>query len=99
MGSANVKRGSEVPVPGGAKLQYEGTLLQEAVGALEVARFILEVGREVGVGVLSTWLYEKLKAGNARTVRIEGVETELTQAAIERFFVERLRPRGPYAYE
>ena len=103
MGSPNAKRGSETPAPGGARLRYEGTLFQEAAGAPEVARFILHMGGDVGVGVvsglLSAWLYDRLKAGQATKLRIDRVDVELKQGAIERIITERLRPRGPYAYE
>ena len=50
---------------------------------------ILTIGKDVGVGIISAWLYDKLKR-RATKIYIDRVEIEITENNIKRILVEKI---------
>jgi hypothetical protein len=59
-----------------------------------VLQFVIETSIELDVALFASWLYEKVKASNVQTLRIERIEiTEITTEGIKRTLrevIERL---------
>lgn len=52
--------GATVNVPGGAKISFQGSDLHKSLDNPEVLQFILEIAKDVEVGLLIAWLLEKV---------------------------------------
>lgn len=44
----------------GAMVTYEGTYIKKSAGATDAVMLTIDLARDVGLGVFSAWLYEKL---------------------------------------
>src|SRR6266566_2905139 len=73
-GQENPPPGQPIEVPGSATLTYAGMTIQESAGAPDVINLIVQFVQQnlpgVGVGVFSSWLYDKLKNRDVKKVRI-----------------------------
>jgi len=78
-----LKSGTVVAVPGGAKLEYEGTLVREAFGVPEVLKFIIDASVNVELALLANWLYDKVKDKKVERITVNRrVITEITEDGI-----------------
>ena len=76
-------------IPGGARLELGTVSFRKGLGFPETIHAVLAVGRDVGIGLVSAWLYDKLK-GRATSVRINRVEVRLDKGEIERVVTEQI---------
>lgn len=92
-GIANsLKAGTVVDLPGGAKLEYQGSLVRKAFGIPEVLQFVLDASLDVELGLLGAWLYDKVKdKGVVRIIINRRVVTEITEQGIRQVLEEEIR--------
>ncbi len=77
---------------GGARLQYQGTLVRKALGIPEVLQFLVDAAVNVDLGLLAAWLYDKVKGGRAERIVINRrVITEITPEHILQVLEEEIR--------
>ena len=58
--------------PAGVEFRYGGRLLEESVeGLLDVAVLSLTVAKEVAIGLVSSWLWSRLRGRRAKRLRME----------------------------
>lgn len=81
--------GASAAVPGDGVLVFEGAVIRKAFGIPETLEFLLKTGKEVAVGLLSAWLYDRLK-GRAVRLRINRTEVQLDGEAIKRVLIEQI---------
>ena len=81
--------GTRTEVPGGAALAISEMRFQKALGAHETLVVLLHVGRDTALGVLSAWLYDKLK-GRTRKLTINRIEVIVEQSEIRRVLAEHI---------
>ena len=64
-------------------------------GGVSLLVFALVIGKDVGVGIASAWLYDWLKA-HASNIRIDGTAVPITEdqlkASVEK---DKMKPAGP----
>ncbi len=80
---------SATEIPGGARLELGTVYFRKGFGFPETIHAMLAVGRDVGIGLASAWLYDKLK-GRATSVRINRIEVRLDKGEIERVITEQI---------
>ena len=88
-----ISTGMTREVPGDASIRYLPHTQEEhrGLGALgPVFSLLLSTGKDIAVGVLSAWLYDRLNKSNVRTVRINRQITELTPEGIQRAIQESI---------
>ena len=84
--------GTVVDIPGGAKLQYKGSLGQKALGIPEVLEFILDTSVNIDLGLLSAWLYDKVKGKEVDRIMINRrVITEISEQGIRQVIEEEIQ--------
>jgi len=79
-----------VAAPGGVTVRYEGEFEVKAFDVPAVLKVVVQLGREVAVGLFATWLYDKLKGGRARRLRVDRMQVEITEGEIKRVLLERI---------
>lgn len=85
-----------VAVPGNAELRIDHLVKRFAVEVPETIVVLLDIGKDVAIGLLSAWLYDKLK-GRAQTLTIEDTEVHIVQSDIEIHIKRRLeKPMSPW---
>lgn len=82
-------KGDVISIGDGASLRYRGTLIQLQEGIPEVIGFILTIAKDIGVGIVSAWLYDKLKNKKA-TLRIDRTVVEIDKGEITRIIREKI---------
>lgn len=86
--------GDSVELPGGANIRYVSSSWIEkrslGTSAAPVFRFILSQLDGIAIGIVSAWLYDKLKGTDVRAIRIERRTVELTRDGIQRAIEESL---------
>lgn len=85
--------GGSVEFEDGSMLEYEGVYKQRELGGIsggsEPIMLTIRLATDVGIGLLSAWLYDKLKGHEAMistprgTINIEGLDKEELQKALE----------------
>src|SRR5690348_827031 len=91
--SPSVSSGMTMTTPGNATLVLGEMYGWKSVGAHEVITLVLRAGGDVGVGLLSAWLYDKLK-GRAKSLRINRRVVEIEEGLIRRVIEEHVEA-GP----
>lgn len=71
-----------VAIPGNATLEIDHLVKRYALDVPETIVAILSVGKDVAVGLVAAWLYDKLK-GRTKTLKIEETEVRIEKAEIE----------------
>jgi predicted DNA-binding transcriptional regulator AlpA len=78
-------------VPGGGVLELTDMLERKALDWPSLVSLSLDVTKDIGVGLLASWLYDKLsKRGNPRTIRIDRKEIVFDKGEIARVLTERI---------
>lgn len=80
----SVGPGSTVAVPGDAQLTMKDWPLRKAFGLHETFVLTLSISSTVGLGLVTNWLYDKLKGRPDTTLRIEETQVDLEQGEIKR---------------
>lgn len=62
--------------------------MRESYGGEDLIRITLTVAKDVGVGIVSAWLYDKFKSGRSPTIRINRREIEVENDKIARIIDE-----------
>ena len=87
-----LKSGTIVEVPGGAKLEYQGTYGYRAIGFSEILQFVVHASITIDLGLFSAWLYEKVKNKPVERIIINRKEiTEITEDNIRKTLEEEIR--------
>lgn len=89
LGKDSANRGDVISIGDDASLKYGGTLIRLQEGIPEVIGFILTITRDIGVGIVSAWLYDKLKNKKA-TLRIDRTIVEIDKGEISRVIQEKI---------
>lgn len=89
LGKGTANKGDVIPIGNGASIKYRGTLIRLQEGIPEVIGFILIIATDVGVGIVSAWLYDKLKNKKV-TLRIDRTIVEIDKGEIERIIHEKI---------
>ena len=80
----------EQDVPSGISVHAELKPKTRSFGFEGVIPILVQCAADVGIGILSVWLYDKLKKGNSKTVIISRQEIEITPDAITKFISEKI---------
>lgn len=87
----SLSSGTVVEVPGGAKLEYQSTYVRKALGIPEILEFIVDASVTVDLGLLSAWLYDKVKDKPVERIVIRRKEiTEITEGNIRKALEEEI---------
>ncbi|HEY4759321.1 MAG TPA: hypothetical protein VIH42_01945 [Thermoguttaceae bacterium] len=81
--------GTEVKGPDGIALKLVSIRESRSIDYPSIFNMILTIGKDVGVGIISAWLYDKLKR-RATKIYIDRVEIEITENNIKRILVEKI---------
>jgi hypothetical protein len=80
-----------VEAPGGVKVEYQGSLVRKSFGIPEVLQLIVEVSKDVEIGLFSAWLYDKVQNRPVERITIRRTEiTEITEAGIRKVLEEEI---------
>lgn len=71
-----------IPIPGDATFSVDHLVKRYALEAPETIVAILGFGKDVAVGLVAAWLYDKFK-GRAKTLKIEETEVRIEKREIE----------------
>jgi len=80
---------SEIP-KGNAILTYKGSYIQKGFGIPEIAKFSIEFGSGVAIGIISNWLYNKLKGKDIKRLIIEKREITVERNEIRKIIEEKI---------
>ena len=84
--------GTIVEIPGGLKVKYDGALMRKALGLPEVLQFVVDASANIELGLLATWLYDKVKGKKVETITINRrVVTQITQDGILQVLEEEIK--------
>ena len=87
----SLKAGTVLDLPGGAKLEYQGSLMRKAFGIPEVLHFILDSSVNIELSLLGAWLYNKVKDKEIERIIINRrVITEITEQGITQVLEEEI---------
>lgn len=71
-----------VALPGDATLKIDHLVKRYALDFPETIVVLLDIGKNIAIGLVSAWLYDKLK-GRAKRLTIENMEVQVLQDDIE----------------
>jgi hypothetical protein len=80
----------EQDTPPGVSVHAEPKPTTRSFGFETTIPILVQFGTGVGIGILSNWLYDKLKKGNSKTVIIDRQEIEITPEAITKLVSEKI---------
>lgn len=87
-----LKAGTVVEIPGGASIEYQGSLARKSVGIPEVLHFLVDAAKTVDLSLLAAWLYDKVKEKEVeRIVLNRRVITEITKDGIRQVLEEEFK--------
>lgn len=87
LGKTSAGRGDIIRIDENAVLIYRGSLKKLAVGLPETISFTLDIGKGIAIGVVATWLYNKIKNRSVK-LRINRTEIEISEGEITRILRE-----------
>ena len=80
----------EKDVPQGVSVRAEPKPTTRSFGFEGAIPIIVQCIADVGIGLLSAWLYDKLKKAKSKTVTIDFQKIEITPEAITKFISEKI---------
>jgi len=80
----------EQDAPPGVSAKAELKPITRSFGFEGAIPIIVQCAADVGIGLLSAWLYDKLKKGNSKTVIINHQVIEITPEAITKLINENI---------
>jgi hypothetical protein len=84
--------GTVVEAAGGVKVEYQGSLVRKSFGIPEVLQLIVDVSKDVEIGLFSAWLYEKVQNRQVERITIRQTEIiEITEAGIRKVLEQELK--------
>ena len=81
-GVEELKQGASTKLESGPTLVWEETVSRKDAGLPDIICLSLLGWRDIAVGMLSTWLYDKLK-GRSTKLKIDNKETPIEKKAIQ----------------
>lgn len=68
------------------QISVSAATIMEAVDPFNYVDFVLEAGKDISLGLIAAWIYDKLKAhrGSIRRIRINEIEVQLDRGEITR---------------
>ena len=88
----SLKAGTLIEIPGGATLEYCGSLIRKSFGIPEVLNFIIEASKDIDLALVAAWLYEKVKNKNVERITVQRrMVTEITEDRIRQTLEEVIR--------
>ena len=91
----SISRGMEKQIAKGVLVRYEGTGFRKATGFPDIIHITIAIaeGMSIGIasGLISAWLYDKLKGKSVEKIRIERIEVTLNKGEIERILMEKIK--------
>lgn len=84
--------GVSVTLPDGSVLAWQPGILRKGHGFPQVIRFVLTVGRDVGIGVLGNYIYGKLR-DRATKLRVDREEIQIEEGEIVRIITEHIEEK------
>jgi len=79
----------------GVSATFKGTMFRKSVGIPDVIQLVLEIGKDVvigiGVGLISAWLYDKLNGRDVKKLTIEKTEVTINKGQIEKIIIEKIQ--------
>ena len=93
--SNSISVGMKRDIPGGARIELGELPLQKRdVGAVQcLIPIVLTFGRDIAVGVIGSWLYDKLKSKRVKELRVNRTRIEITEETITRVIAESIEVR------
>ena len=94
--ASSVTNGTTKHIPGGGAIQLGRGKLEKRVrpgwtaDAAPLVTLALTVGKDVAIGVLAAWLYDKLKGNKLRTLRINRAQVEISPEGITKAISESI---------
>lgn len=94
--SSTVTQDTTKQVPGGGTIRLGSGKLEKrfrpgwTTDAAPLVTIALTVGKDVAIGLLVAWLYDKLKGNEIRTLRINRVQIEISPEAITKVISESI---------
>lgn len=85
----SLKPGITITTPGDGTIVLRETYMRKAFGARETIILLLDAGKDLGIALFASWLYDKLK-GRAQKLRINRVEVEIEEGAIRKVITEHV---------
>jgi hypothetical protein len=84
--------GTIIEAPGGAKVEYKGTIVRRSVGIPEVLQFVIDASVNLELTLLGTWLYEKVQHRKVERMLVNRREVvEISPTGITRVLEEEIR--------
>jgi hypothetical protein len=94
IGGAKAESGEIIKIGDGTSLKCDLLSMEFTDGIPQTFYFVLNITRDIGVGLASAWLYDKLKNRNVR-LKINRTVVEIDQGEIKKMIDEnRLIERG-----
>lgn len=93
MGDA-IAPGASRDIPGPATLVSQGLVVRKAVDLPSTLNVILKVGGQVAIGLVTAWLYDKLKGKNVQ-LKVDGDPIEIDQESLRQALERRTRDLEP----
>jgi len=85
-----LSRGKEIIPVEGVKVTYDGTLERGVLEFSKVIYLMVDIAKEISIGVFSAWLYDKLKGKNVK-LKIKDEEVEINKSKIEEKIREKFK--------
>lgn len=73
----------------GVSAKYEGSIERLAEGLPEILIITLEILKDISIGIVSAWLYDKI-GGRAVSLKINKTEVEIDHGEIQRIITEEI---------
>jgi hypothetical protein len=86
----SISRDEGHPLPGGGTLYWHAGIVRKGVGFPTISHFLLQLGGDVGTGLIAAYLYDKLTKGRATKLRIDRTEVEIDEGEITRVIEEHI---------
>jgi len=89
--SSSLSIGDKFEIPeGNAVLTYKESYIRKGLGIPEIAKFSIEFGSGIAIGIISNWLYNKLKGKDIKRLIIEKREITVEKNEIRKILEEKI---------
>lgn len=86
-------RGMKIEIAHNISARFESIGFREAIGFPDLIHFTVTIGKDVAIGVacgiISAWLYDKLKERKVEKLKIERTEVSIDKGEIKRILMEK----------
>jgi len=89
--ATTVGPGTTAQAPGDAALELREWYFRKGAGFHDTLTIILSATKDLGVALFASWLYDKLKGGRAKALRINRTEVQIDQGAIRKIVTEQVK--------